>query len=49
MDKKTLWFFLQKERLVSVSGGFTGQVVLTLNINQGGVTDIKRVVEDRIK
>lgn len=49
MDKQEIFKFIRKSELVSLSDKFTGQIVLTLNINQGGVTDIEKNIKERIK
>jgi hypothetical protein len=47
MDKKALVEFLRQLNVVP-NGPFTGKVTLAINLNQGGITDIKRNVEDTI-
>lgn len=49
MDKQEIVKFLKDREYVSVSGKFTGQIILTINLNQGGVTSINRQVTDVIK
>jgi hypothetical protein len=49
MNKQDLFKYIKNSDLVSLSDKFTGQIVLTLNINQGGVTDIEKNVKERIK
>lgn len=49
MDKQEIFKFIKRSELVSLSDKFTGQIVLTLNVNQGGVTDIERQVKERFK
>lgn len=49
MDKQELFRFVRRSELVNLSDKFTGQITITLNINQGGVTDIEKNIKERIK
>ena len=49
MNKQELLAFLVKNRYIHIEEKFTGQIILTCNINQGGITDIERSIKERIK
>jgi len=49
MDKQEIFKFLKKSELVNLSDKFTGQITITLNVNQGGVTDIEKNIKERYK
>ena len=49
MNKQELLAFLLKNRYIHVDDKFTGKIILVCNVNQGGITDIKRSIEDTIK